>query len=1157
MSGPSRRARLPIAGALASVLTAASLWLPATGAAAAPPPQEPGVTLRTFDMQVALSALCTLKPATTPNVDKLMSTINWTTAAEFGQEDNFMSQAIGNINIPTAGSYTFRLTSDDGSRLTIDNTVVINHDGLHGATAKDGAITLTTGYHSLFVEFFEAGGGQQLTLQWQTPGSTTFVTVPNSVLSTDSGVVRVTAPGRKECEASGDSPGDGLPLTSVHPNFTLTDLRPNAAFQPRVTGMDWLADGRLVICTWGGTNDSGTSQAGEVYILGNTGGNTTPGAVTTKRIGSALKEPMGLKIVDGVVYVSEKGKLTRLVDTNGDEVADQYQTVATWPYGGAFHEFAFGLLYEAGYFYVNLSVGIDYGGNTTNPQLVANRGTTIKVNKDTGAFTYVAGGLRTPHGIGWGPEGGIFVTDNQGGWQPASKLVHIKQGRFFNHYLNPAGPFDNAPVTPPVIWLPQNEIGNSPSTPLYMPSGLYAGQFLIGDVTYGGLQRSYVEKINGEYQGALFRLTQGLEGGVSEVGLGPDGAVYVGGIGGGGNWGQTGKLNWGLQKLTPNGNNVFDMLAMRAQPNGFEIEYTQPVSAATATALASKYRVKQWRYVPTAAYGGPKIDEETLTVSSATLSADGKKVTLVINGLKAGRVVHIRSPKPFSSSNGQSLWSTEVWYTLNAIPGQAVSTNLALGKPATADSSCATSEGPAKAVNGTANGGNADKWCSTGATKWLQVDLGSNQSVNKFVVQHAGAGGEDAGWNTRDFNIQTSTNGTSWTTAATVTANTANITTHNITAVSARYLRLNVTNGGTTGNAAARIYEFEAYGATAPPPTNLALGKAASADSSCGTTEGPEKAVNGSTSGGNADKWCSLGATKWLQVDLGSSQTVSQVVVKHAGSGGENAAWNTRDFNIQTSTNGTSWTTAATVTANTANTTTHNITAVSARYLRLNVTTPSSDGNGAARIYEFEAYGTATTPTRVVLFDGTNMNNFVGSGGGAVTWPVSGGSVEVLGGDIKSRQAFGDFKLHIEFWLPNLPIDVTGQQRANSGIYLQDRYELQVLDSFGDTTPANNEAGAIYEKLAPIVNAATAPETWQTYEVTFRAARFNASGVKTENARVTIYWNGVMIHNNAEINGSTGNGAAEGPSVGPFRLQDHGDPGANVRYRNIWVEPAV
>ncbi|WP_433112132.1 RICIN domain-containing protein [Micromonospora sp. CA-246542] len=660
-----RRFRSPVLGALALVLTV-GFWADPADAAAE---QEPGVTLRVYDVQVPLSELCTLKPAQTPNVDKLMSTINWTSAADFGFDDNFVSQVLGNITVTQAGSYTFRLSSDDGSRLTIDNTVVVNHDGLHGATPpKEGTVTLAAGLHPLRIDHFERGGDQQITLEWRTPGSSSFVLVPNSALSTDAGVVRVTAPGRKECEGVSDTPGDGLPLTGVHPGYTLTNLRPSG-FQPKVTGMDWLPDGRLVISTWGGSDQSGTSQDGEVYIMGGTGGATSPGAVTTKKIAGGLKEPMGLKVVDGVVYVSEKQRLTRLVDTTGDEVADRLDTVATWPYGGKFHEFAFGLLYQDGFFYVNLSVSIDYGGATTVPQPAANRGTTIKVSKDTGAVSYVAGGLRTPHGIGWGPEGGIFVTDNQGGWLPSSKLVHIKQGRFFNHYTTPVGPFDAKLVTPPVLWMPQNEIANSPSTPLYLTSGRYAGQFVIGDVTYGGLQRANVEKVNGEYQGALFRLTQGLEAGVSEVNLGPDGAIYVGGLGAGGNWGQTGKLTYGLQKLTPNSVSTFEMLAMRATTAGFEVEYTQPVSAETAANLASHYRIKQWRYVATSAYGGPKVDEETLTVTSATLSADGKKVSLVVAGRKAGRVVYLRSPRPFTSTSGQSLWSTEAWYTLNSIPG--------------------------------------------------------------------------------------------------------------------------------------------------------------------------------------------------------------------------------------------------------------------------------------------------------------------------------------------------------------------------------------------------------------------------------------------------------------------------------------------------------
>jgi hypothetical protein len=111
-----------------------------------------------------------------------------------------------------------------------------------------------------------------------------------------------------------------------------------------------------------------------------------------------------------------------------------------------------------------------------------------------------------------------------------------------------------------------------------------------------------------------------------------------------------------------------------------------------------------------------------------------------------------------------------------------------------------------------------------------------------------------------------------------------------------------------------------------------------------------------------------------------------------------------------------------------------------------------------------------------------------------------------------------------------------------------------VLDSYGDPTPADNECGGFYQKRAPDSNRATAPETWQTYEITFRAARWNGS-TKIANARATVIWNGAVVHNDVEIDGPTGGGAAEGPGFGPIRLQDHGDPGANVRYRNIWVEP--
>ncbi|GMU03639.1 hypothetical protein KH5H1_77620 [Corallococcus caeni] len=137
---------------------------------------------------------------------------------------------------------------------------------------------------------------------------------------------------------------------------------------------------------------------------------------------------------------------------------------------------------------------------------------------------------------------------------------------------------------------------------------------------------------------------------------------------------------------------------------------------------------------------------------------------------------------------------------------------------------------------------------------------------------------------------------------------------------------------------------------------NLALNKPATGSTACNSSETPAKAVNGSVSGGTTDKFCSLASGAWLQVDLGSAQTVSSFVVKHAGAGGESSTWNTRAFTIQTSSNGTNWSTPVTVTNNTASTSTHPISATSARYLKLNVTTASQNGDPATRIYEFEVH---------------------------------------------------------------------------------------------------------------------------------------------------------------------------------------------------------
>ena len=175
------------------------------------------------------------------------------------------------------------------------------------------------------------------------------------------------------------------------------------------------------------------------------------------------------------------------------------------------------------------------------------------------------------------------------------------------------------------------------------------------------------------------------------------------------------------------------------------------------------------------------------------------------------------------------------------------------------------------------------------------------------------------------------------------------------------------------GNEPATVVEVEAVGIEGgrssvagtsvswtggPVPGNLALSKPATADSACAATEGAAKAVNGSVSGGNADKWCSLGSTRWWQVDLGSARNLNRFVIKHAGAGGEQAAWNTRAYTIQVRSATTeAWRTVVAVTANTASESAHSV-AATARYVRLTVTTPTQNGDPAARIYEFEAWGT-------------------------------------------------------------------------------------------------------------------------------------------------------------------------------------------------------
>ncbi len=191
----------------------------------------------------------------------------------------------------------------------------------------------------------------------------------------------------------------------------------------------------------------------------------------------------------------------------------------------------------------------------------------------------------------------------------------------------------------------------------------------------------------------------------------------------------------------------------------------------------------------------------------------------------------------------------------------------------------------------------------------------------------------------------------------------------------------------------------------------------------------------------------------------------------------------------------------------------------------------------------------------IVLFDGRTLDAWESANGGPAGWKVAGGELVIAPGtgDIRTRELFGDVQLHVEWSTPALPADKVDQDRGNSGVFLQERYEVQVLDTFENKTYVNGQAGSIYKQHPPLVNATLPERAWQSYDIVFTAPRFAADGSLQSPARVTVLHNGVLIQNAVELAGGTtyiGAPSYRPHGDGAIRLQDHSH---EVRYRNIWV----
>ncbi len=195
----------------------------------------------------------------------------------------------------------------------------------------------------------------------------------------------------------------------------------------------------------------------------------------------------------------------------------------------------------------------------------------------------------------------------------------------------------------------------------------------------------------------------------------------------------------------------------------------------------------------------------------------------------------------------------------------------------------------------------------------------------------------------------------------------------------------------------------------------------------------------------------------------------------------------------------------------------------------------------------------------IVLFNGKDLSEWTNSKGVPAKWKIHDNSMIVVkgSGDIKTKKTFGDCQLHIEWRSPD-SIESEGQGRGNSGVFLMEKYELQVLDSYNNRTYSNGQAGSFYKQHIPLVNASKKPGEWQTYDIIFIAPRFNADGSLRSPAYCTVLHNGVLIHNQVALKGTTAfigqPTYSPHPDKLPIVLQDHGNA---VRFRNVWVREIV
>lgn len=446
-----------------------------------------------------------------------------------------------------------------------------------------------------------------------------------------------------------------------------------------VGGMTLLPNDELAVAT----------RRGEVWIITNP--YMKDGQQPKYRLfAHGMHEILGLNYIKGDMYLTQRAELTRLRDLDGDGEADEYKTMYSWPLSGNYHEYAYGpMLDKEGNMVVTLNLGwVGFGESMSKWH-----GWMLKFSPD---FTMkpFATGFRSPAAFALNGSGDIFYAENQGDWVGSGSITHVEEGDFVG---NPAGliwadqpgspvklrkkdipdtgepKYDVAKRVPglktPSVWIPHSIMGNSTSGILdYSDNGNmgpFNGQLFVGDQAQSKISRVFLEKVKGVYQGAVFPFREGFSSGVLRMNWGSDGSMFVGMTSRG--WSSTGKEEYGLQRLTWSGIIPFEIQTIKAQPDGFELEFTMPVDEKTAR-NAGSYKLSTFTYKYHHIYGSPVINQSPRNIKAIEISPDHKRVRLMLDSLKQGYIQEIRTEGIRSESGNAPLLHNYAYYTLNQIP---------------------------------------------------------------------------------------------------------------------------------------------------------------------------------------------------------------------------------------------------------------------------------------------------------------------------------------------------------------------------------------------------------------------------------------------------------------------------------------------------------